>query len=345
MKLATFRVLTPVGPFDRVGAVVDRALIDVNFARASFLASKGVLRPRELADAEVPAGMIDLASGGRRALEAATESIDYASLDPEARGPRGEQIHYSLNDVGLLPPIPDPPLIRDFAGFERHLKTTFGKMGLSIPDSWYERPIAFKCNSATLIPPEATVAWPSFTDKLDYELELAAIIGVPGTNIPVANARDHIFGFTLLNDFSARDLQPKEMAMSTGPFKSKDFAFGLGPWIVTQDEIPHPDRLRMAVRVNGETWSEVVPDDMYWSFEDVVSYTSQDELLRSGDVFGSGTVTRGCGQEIDRWIHPGDVVELEAESIGILRHTIGAKTRNLELPARTSHSAASVQDD
>lgn len=331
MKLATFRVNTVVGPFDRIGAVDGDHLVDLNFAYAGLLTRRGILRAQQLADAVVPARMIDFGAGGDRSLDAAREAVE-AARDNDVAGPRGERVRHAMAEVELLAPIPDSPLIRDFAGFEKHLKTTFGKMGLTVPDSWYDQPLAFKCNAATVLSPGATVPWPGFTDKLDYELELAAVIGVPGINISVDRAREHILGFTLFNDFSARDLQPKEMAMSSGPYKSKDFAFGLGPWLVTQDEVPHPDQLRMMVRVNGEVWSDVVPDDMYWSFEQVVSYTSQDEPLRSGDILGSGTVTRGCGQEIDRWVKPGDVVELEAEGIGVLRHTIGTKRPHFEAP-------------
>ena len=145
----------------------------------------------------------------------------------------------------------------------------------------------------------------------------------PGQDIDLESAQDHILGYTLLNDFSARDTQKGEMAMSTGPYKGKDFAWGLGPWIVTPDELGDPANLSMQVLVNGEVWADSTPGAMQWSFPEIISYTSQDEPLNIGDVFGSGTVNKGCGFEIDRWIAVGDVVELQAARIGVLRHHIG----------------------
>jgi 2-keto-4-pentenoate hydratase/2-oxohepta-3-ene-1,7-dioic acid hydratase in catechol pathway len=148
------------------------------------------------------------------------------------------------------------------------------------------------------------------------------IIGRPTKDVDVDHAASAILGYTMLNDFSARDIQRGEMNVSTGPYKGKDFAWGLGPWIVTPDEFGDPSTLQMAVRVDGEVWATSTPGPMHWSFPEVISYTSQDELLNVGDVLGSGTVNSGCGFEIDRWIKPGATVELEADRIGVLSHHI-----------------------
>jgi 2-keto-4-pentenoate hydratase/2-oxohepta-3-ene-1,7-dioic acid hydratase in catechol pathway len=220
------------------------------------------------------------------------------------------------------------PVLRDFAAFEDHLQSTFGRMGLKIPPEWYTRPIAFKGNSTTLIGHDEALRWPRYTQKLDYELEIAAVIGLAARDIDVDQASKHILGYTLLNDFSARDTQRVEMAMSTGPYKGKDFAWGLGPWIVTPDEIGDISGTKMRVLVNGHVWAESTPGAMQWTFPEMISYTSQDETLNVGDVFGSGTVNNGCGFEIDRWISVGDTVELEAAGLGVLRTRI--------LPPRTS---------
>ncbi len=330
MKLATFEVPTKVGPVRRIGAVMgpeDDRFVDLTAASARMLADRGDGRAGERAAFLVPPDMAGFGAGGAEALRMAQDALAHARGLPQggegALGPRGETLLYRRDEVHLLAPIPHPHFIRDFAGFERHLKKTFGDMGFQIPESWYRRPLCFMANPGTVIPPESEILWPGFTRKLDYELEICAVIGVPGRDIPVERAREHILGFTILNDFSARDIQPDEMAMRTGPFKSKSWAWGLGPWILTQDEIPNPGALHMAVRVNGETWAKVVPEDMYWTFEEMVAYTSTHEELRPGDIFGSGTVSGGCGMEINRWLKPGDVVELEIEKIGVLRHRIG----------------------
>ncbi len=330
MKLATFEVPTKVGPVRRIGAVVGAGherLVDLTAACARMLADRGDGRAAERAAFLVPPDMAAFGAGGAESLQVARDAVAHARGLPgggaDAPGPRGETLVYRRDEVRLLAPVPHPHLIRDFAGFEKHLKKTFGDMGFQIPESWYRRPLCFTANPGAVIPPESEVPWPAFTRKLDYELEICAVIGAPGRDIPVDRARAHILGFTILNDFSARDIQPDEMAMRTGPFKSKSWAWGLGPWIVTQDEIPNPGALTMSVRVNGEAWARVVPEDMYWTFEQMVAYTSTHEDLRPGDIFGSGTVSGGCGMEIGRWLQPGDAVELEIERIGVLRHRIG----------------------
>lgn len=340
MKLATFRVRTPVGPFDRFGIVrldggaEDHAasarqslgwIVDVNFTCAAMCAEAGAGHPNRRADAVCPADLQTYAELYGPAFEALEEVVHWFEEQgpAEMSGPRGERLAYRLDEIELRPPVARVPVLRDFAAFEDHLQTTFGKMDLEIPPVWYERPTAFKGNSTTLVGHEEEVAWPRYTQKLDYELELAAVIGAPGQDIDVDAAPGHILGYTLLNDFSARDTQKGEMAMSTGPYKGKDFAWGLGPWIVTPDELGEVGGLAMNVTVNGEVWAASTPGAMQWTFPEIISYTSQDEPLNVGDVFGSGTVNQGCGFEIDRWIQPGDVVELEAAGIGVLRNRIG----------------------
>lgn len=345
MKLATFRVQTNVGPFDRLGVVRlaggsrdpmesarrdEGLVIDANFAFAAMLAAKGEPAANARADAACPASVHGYATLHGTSLALLDEVVSWVedravgTAPADLVGPRGERVVYRLDEITLRPPVVPVPVLRDFAAFEDHLQTTFGKMGLKIPPEWYEQPTAFKGNPTTVIGHDGEIRWPRYTRKLDYELELAAIIGVPGQDIPVESAADHILGYTLLNDFSARDTQKGEMAMSTGPYKGKDFAWGLGPWIVTPDEIGEISELPMRVLVNGEVWAEATPGAMQWSFPEIISYTSQDEPLNIGEVFGSGTVNKGCGFEIDRWVAPGDVVELEARRIGVLRHRIVA---------------------
>ena len=159
---------------------------------------------------------------------------------------------------------------------------------------------------------------------MDFECELACVIGRGGADIPAAEARGHMFGLTIFNDFSARDLQLVERPLGMGPMKSKDFDTGnvLGPWIVTMDEIGDAIALAMEARVNGERWGGGNSADMHHRFEDIIAFVSRSETLHPGEVIASGTVPTGCGLELGRFLEPGDVVELEVEKIGVLRNRI-----------------------
>ncbi len=267
----------------------------------------------------------------------AARAVDTAdSLPPKAVLP--------LSGIRLAAPLPRPRSLRDCLAFERHLigcmrtvakwksrplaaldaglERLVGRGFLRPPDVWYRRPVYYKGNPGSVVGHEAAVCWPSFTQKLDFELEFAIVIGRGGVNIPASRAREHIAGFVLFNDFSARDIQLDEMAGKLGPAKSKDFDTGnaLGPWLVTTDSVP--ETLQLRVRVNGEEWGRGCSADMQFSMEEIVEYISRDETLFPGDVIGSGTVPGCCGLELDRGIQPGDVVELEADGIGVLRNRV-----------------------
>jgi 2-keto-4-pentenoate hydratase/2-oxohepta-3-ene-1,7-dioic acid hydratase in catechol pathway len=214
--------------------------------------------------------------------------------------------------------------MRDFLCFEKHLLQAFRAIGKNPPAAWYERPIFYHPSRFSVCGPDAEVPWPAYTERLDFELEFGCYIGRPGKDIPKARAREHIFGYTIFNDFSARDEQSKEMAGQLGPGKGKDFdnANAMGPCLVTADEIGDPYRLEMAVRVNGEEWGRGNSRDMHWKFEDCIAHASRSETLHAGEFFGSGTVGNGCGLEQMRFLKPGDTVELEVEGIGILRNKV-----------------------
>ncbi len=246
----------------------------------------------------------------------------------------------------LLAPVPRPRSIRDFMAFEKHIvqatrtvaKWRFaplavldgwaerlrGRALIGAPKVWYERPVYYKSNPFSVVGPEAEVHWPKYTNKLDYELEFGAFIGRPGRDILKEHARRHIAGYTIFNDFSARDIQLREMQGRLGPAKGKDFDTGnaMGPYLVTPDEVPDPYNLTMVARVNGEPWSRGNSGDMHFTFEDMIAYVSQDETLHPGEFIGSGTVGNGCGLELDRWLQPGDMVELEVEHLGVLRNRV-----------------------
>jgi 2-keto-4-pentenoate hydratase/2-oxohepta-3-ene-1,7-dioic acid hydratase in catechol pathway len=260
-------------------------------------------------------------------IEAGPQALDTIGQLLKAPSPT---VTLARSDVKLLAPVPQPPQMRDFLCFEKHLKQGFEAVAklrgtpARIPDVWYERPIFYHPNRFSVCGPETDVAWPSYCQMLDFELEFGCYIGRPGKDIPKDRAREHIFGYTIFNDFSARDEQTKDMAGQLGPGKGKDFdnANAMGPCLVTADEIGDPYRLEMIVRVNGEEWGRGNSRDMHWKFEDCIAHISRSETLHPGEFFGSGTVGNGCGLEHMKFLKPGDVVELEVEGIGILRNKV-----------------------
>jgi fumarylacetoacetate (FAA) hydrolase len=220
---------------------------------------------------------------------------------------------YRLADVDLRPPVLHPPAVRDFYAFEQHVRTARALRGLEVPPEWYEIPVFYFSNPAAIYGPEDEIPRPPDTAELDYELEVAAVIGANG----------QIGGFTIMNDWSARDLQRVEMRVGLGPAKGKDFATSLGPVLVTPDELDGSTGT-MVARVNGEERSRGELADMYHSWKAIVDHAARNTRLRPGDVLGSGTVGTGCILEHGDggWLQPGDVVELEVEGIGVLRNRI-----------------------
>lgn len=225
----------------------------------------------------------------------------------------------------LLAPL-RPRSLRDFLAFEGHLKGAYAGLGREIPPQWYELPAYYKGLPDTVIGPDAEVPWPGFTERLDHELEVGAVIGRQVRDVKGPEAGACIFGYTIWNDLSARDVQRQEMPVGLGPGKAKDWDGSnvLGPCLVTADEFDATGA-RMAVRVNGELWGECSMAEMHYSFSDMIAYASRAQTLYPGELIGSGTATGGSGVELDRWLAPGDVLELEVEGIGILRNTIGHK--------------------
>ncbi len=225
---------------------------------------------------------------------------------------------YPLEAVTLVSPIPRPPSIRDFFVFEQHVMTARAKRGASVPDFWYREPVFYFTNPAAVIGPEDVVVYPHGTQQLDYELEVAAVIGADET----------IAGFTILNDWSARDIQREETSVGLGPAKGKDFATSIGPYLVTVDEIDGT-RGTMLARVNGVERSRGELAEMHFTWEQVRERAARNTMLHPGDILGSGTVGTGCilESEKEQWLEPGDVVELEISGLGILRNTVGPRPR------------------
>jgi 2-keto-4-pentenoate hydratase/2-oxohepta-3-ene-1,7-dioic acid hydratase in catechol pathway len=306
MKLLTFLD----GGGQRLGRLLDdgKTVVDLTASGSPHLAS-----------------MLAFLDGGDEARDAAA-----ADSEPTRR----------LDDLTLLAPLPRPRSIRDCMVFEQHIvqatrRVARRKMGpfeplsrpfLKLSKVWYEQPIYYKSNRFSVSGPDADVRMPVGTEQFDYELEWAAVIGRKGRDIPRERAFEHIAGFTIFDDFTARDIQLREMRARLGPAKGKDFDTGnaIGPYLVTPDELDEPYRLTMVARVNGEEWSLGTTADMHHRWEDVIVHLSRDETLYPGELIGSGTVGGGCGLELGRFLSAGDVVELEVEGLGVLRNRVVA---------------------
>src|SRR5215210_2222272 len=230
-----------------------------------------------------------------------------------------EHADYRLDEVRLLAPVRRPPSVRDFYAFEQHVASARAVTGRGeVPPEWYELPAFYFSNPAAIYGPDELIPYPAGTRELDYELEVAAVIGADGA----------IGGFTVMNDWSARDLQREEMRIGLGPAKGKDFATSIGPVVITPDEFDGSSAT-MVARVNGEERSRGELGDMHWSWSAVVEQAARNTELWPGDVLGSGTVGTGCILEHGdgRWLQPDDVVELEVEGIGVLRNRVGPNPR------------------
>jgi 2-keto-4-pentenoate hydratase/2-oxohepta-3-ene-1,7-dioic acid hydratase in catechol pathway len=325
MRLITYR--TPAG-HACLGAWIDQDRTVVDVARAMPLRNAGL--------AGACASMQALIEAGERAWDAVRELL----VAPP------EEALLPTQSVHLLAPVPVPVQMRDALAFELHLrqaKRASAAMRLRDrpPDQvqaelermaqsgaldpapvWFRQPLYYKANRFTVIGDGADVRWPSYSKVLDYELEFGVFIGQGGRDIAAGRARAHIFGYSVFNDVSARDVQADEMSGMLGPAKGKDFDTGnvIGPCIVTADELRDPYALTMVARVNGQEWSRGHTSTMRHRFEDIIAHVSRDETLHPGEFIGSGTVGNGCGFELGRFPQPGDVVELEVEGIGRLRN-------------------------
>jgi fumarylacetoacetate (FAA) hydrolase len=290
-----------------------------------------VLNAAGLLGEEAPLNMRSLLTRGPDAIRELKDAAERFAAEHQATLTVPERVAVPLWEVDLLAPIQRPPAIRDFYAFEQHVATAHAKRGRPVPPAWYDIPVFYFGNPAAVYGPDAAVPKPAATSELDFELELACVIGTAGRNIAAADAWDHIAGYTIMNDWSARDLQRHEMSVGLGPAKGKDFATSLGPYLVTPDEIArsfHDGRhnLTMIARINGEDVTRGNADSIYWTFGQMIERASQDADLTPGDVIGSGTIGGGCllelGAEVHPWLEPGDEVELEIECLGRLRNRV-----------------------
>jgi 2-keto-4-pentenoate hydratase/2-oxohepta-3-ene-1,7-dioic acid hydratase in catechol pathway len=318
-KYATFRV---DGEPSRIGIVHEDAVFDLAAAAKRAGPSTSPFL-----------NMLSLIDAGQKGKEDAERLFSDLKAETDLSLP--------LTQVDLLAPVPIPRQMRDGMSYPEHIVRSQRGMQLlglqgeaanklreeplpSLPDVYRRQPIYYITNHLVVSGHEATVKWPRYSEVMDFELELGIFVGRTGANFTVSGAHDAIFGYTIFNDFSARDQQSREMPGWLGPAKGKSFNGSnvLGPWIVTPDEIGDPYSLRMQARVNGETWCDNTSAGMLFSFEEILVYMSQDETIQAGEFIGSGTVGGGCGLEQGRFLGSGDAVELEVDRIGTLRNKV-----------------------
>lgn len=336
MKICSYIHQGDLIPELRLGILLEdgETVVDPNLSLACEYQREGKHNHRERANFEIPSSLHKLLTLSENPIERLEKGYStYLFLEKLGieQMNDGTPISFNLKTdqaLKLKSPMDKIETYRDFYAHEKHVAAGFKKRNEPIPEAWYQIPAYYKGGTKGFIGPEDEVIWPQYTDVLDYELELGMVIGTDGFNIKESNAIDHIFGFTVLNDISARDIQKKEMAVRLGPAKGKDFCTIIGPVITTIDEFDfkEPDLL-MTAKINGKEWSRGQSGDSHFSWSEMIAHVSMDEWVVAGDLFGSGTVGTGCGLEIDKWIKEGDEIELEIEGIGKLKNKIGYKQK------------------
>lgn len=302
MKLCTFQA---PGQPARIGVVRNQMVLDL-----------------AKADPSLPHTMKDLLAAGPEAM-ARVRGYESSCSD--------KSLFWRLGEVQLLPPVVAPGRYLDFYSFEQHVKTARAKRGLEVVPEWYEHPTYYNGNPYSLLGHEAPVHFPAGETQRDYEMELAVVLARPVRDLDAtdqAAVTSAIAGYTILNDWSSRRIQMSYAKIGMGPSAGKDFATGLGPWLVTPDECPDPARIELATRVNGQEWSRGLFGASRYDWGQMLAFATRKADLRPGDVVGSGTYGGGCGYELDRFLQPGDVVEMElryeGKTLGVLRNTVAS---------------------
>ncbi len=307
----------------------ETSAIDANLLIASYYKKIGHFNSQERADAQMPSSLSQLLSTIEAPLEKLQWVMDIYEQAKKEGWPCPASTYAISRNHQFACPLDKIHSYRDFFTHEKHVKTGFQKRGEEVPPEWYQYPVYYKGAVTNFIGHQEEILWPSYTDVLDYELELGFVIGKDGYNIKPNKAFDHLFGMTILNDISARDIQQSEMKVRLGPSKGKDFCTVIGPWIVTMDEFKNKiPNMKMTASINGSEWSQGQSADAYYSIEDMIGFASSDEWLCAGDLLGSGTVGTGCGLELGKYPKTGDQIDLTIEHIGTLSNIVGQKRKD-----------------
>jgi fumarylacetoacetate (FAA) hydrolase len=334
MKLVTYVTSANAGRDDGRAAVLhgDQTLLDIE-RLGRWAARSGAALPER----GLPATMLELLRLGPEGMDGLRAALAVAATAREDDLRAESDLALARGAVTLRTPLPNPPTLRDFYAFEQHVKAARALRNADMIPEWYEIAVFYFSNTSALYGADEPVPYPGASKELDFELEMAAVIGREGSDIRADDAPGYIAGYMVMNDWSARDLQRHEMKMNLGPAKGKDFATSLGPWLVTPDELA--DRrvgagkderydLAMTGRINGDQLTSDNARNVYFSFPQMIERAAQHVRLRPGDIIGSGTCGTGCILELGtarhRWLQPGDIVELEIERLGVLRNPIVA---------------------
>jgi 2-keto-4-pentenoate hydratase/2-oxohepta-3-ene-1,7-dioic acid hydratase in catechol pathway len=336
VKLITFELAPGILRLGALRADDETRIVDL----AAGAAAIGVKQTSELSS------MLALIEAGPAGLGLANQVMAAAAGSAADTSWAG----IAASSVKWRSPMPVPPQLRDCLMFEEHLLNSYARLRETlaagqpdpaaalvdfeargvyrIPPVWYDQPLYYKANRFSFIGTDEDIVWPEYTEKLDFELEYACVLNSHTKDVTEEEARNRIFGYTIFNDVSARDVQAVEMQGQLGPSKGKDFDTGnvLGPCIVTADSVD-PDDMVMIARVNGEQWCRGNSGSGYWSFAEVIAHASRSETLVPGELIGSGTVGGGCGLEHGRFLKPGDLIELEVGGIGVLRNRVVRRSR------------------
>lgn len=335
MKLVTFRYTTG---HDRAGVLVGDHVLDLARAFAFHEHARGRRCDEAHVLEQYGRGVLGFVERAARARPAADELVEMHARGALPATFEGAPLAVPLASVALQAPIPRPPSMRDGYAFRQHVATARKNRGLEMIPEFDQFPIFYFTNHAAVTGPGDVHVRRRHTERLDYELEAAIVVGREARDLAASEADSAIFGMTIMNDWSARALQMEEMKLNLGPAKGKDFATSLGPWLVTIDELldcsvrspsgNHFD-LAMRARVNGKELSQGNVKDMTWTFAQILERASYGVTLHPGDVVGSGTCGTGCLLELNGskitdnlWLKPGDVVELEIDRLGVLSNRI-----------------------
>lgn len=333
MKVCTYKRSTTFGEIKRLGFFHDEnTIIDVNLVAQAFFEVQGYYNASARAELFYPSALSRFLTLHQEAAISKLHEVHHLYKELTKMGVLKTQtkadIAFNLLDtkqqVKLDAPLDQINMYRDFYAHEKHVKKGFEKRNEPVPAAWYEIPAYYKGGNTGFIGTDEMIPWPYYSQQLDYELELGVVIGRDGKNIKAENIKHHIFGFTILNDISARDIQRKEMSIRLGPAKGKDWCSIIGPVIVTFDEFNYEEpNLLMTAAVNDQEWSRGQSGDSHYSWGEMIEHLAMEEWVRATDLLGSGTVGTGCGLELDKWIQPGDKLELSIERIGSLKNIVG----------------------
>ena len=336
MKLVTFTSPHDAAyATDRAGVLHEDLVLDLG-ALSRWASRQGAPMPQSLGGEQgLPVRMDTLLALGDEGMAATRAALALAQQASRDALLSESGLATPLADTRLRTPVPNPPTVRDFYAFEQHVKAARARRNAEMIPAWYEIAVFYFSNTAALFGADEPVPYPRLSHELDFELEIACVIGKEGKDISADEAPSYIAGYMVMNDWSARDLQRQEMVLNLGPAKGKDFATSFGPYLVTPDELAdrrigsgRDERYDLALtgRINDDQLTSANWKDLYYSFPQMIERASQHVRLRPGDILGSGTCGTGCilelGTERHRWLQSGDVVEMEVERLGVLRNTI-----------------------